>query len=238
MNKFTNNHPTFFAASELLANGKLFALQTAALMLLKVLVLIVVVFMIFACGGGSKPANTLDLGAATNQPGAGDGTDSSNNGNTTQELPLSDTVACDAPSASVQQSLLNAINLARASARQCGADHYNATHPLVLNAKLSQAANAHSTDMASANFFSHIGSDGLQVWDRATALGYVYQRIAENIAAGQTTTTEVHESWLNSTSHCINIMDPDVTELGAACIANPNSDNKTYWTTVFGRPLP
>ena len=89
--------------------------------------------------------------------------------------------------------------------------------------------------MATANFFSHQGSDGLQVWDRAEAEGYLYSTIAENIAGGQQTTEEAHLGWLDSPSHCVNLMDPDVVHLGAACSVNQDSELQRYWTTVFGR---
>jgi len=58
---------------------------------------------------------------------------------------------------------------------------------LIWNEALARAAQKHSTDMSINNFFSHSGSDGLQVWDRANAEGYEYRYIGENIAAGQVT---------------------------------------------------
>ncbi len=90
--------------------------------------------------------------------------------------------------------------------------------------------------MAEADFFSHNGSDGLQVWDRALARGYQYRTIAENIAAGHESAEEVHAGWLNSPSHCENLMNPDVTHFGAACTASENAELRRYWGTVFARP--
>ena len=142
---------------------------------------------------------------------------------------------CTVDETSLQQSLLALVNEARAQARQCGTTRYSAAAALTNHPTLQQAAKVHSRDMADNNFFNHQDADGLQVWDRATAAGYSYARIAENIAAGQNTTGQVHDGWLGSPGHCANIMDPDVTHFGAACVRSANSDNQSYWTTVFGR---
>ncbi|MFD5639623.1 CAP domain-containing protein, partial [Streptomyces sp. NPDC127077] len=45
--------------------------------------------------------------------------------------------------------------------------------PLALNAKLSQAAQAHSMDKASHNTMSHTGSDGSDPGQRITRAGYL-----------------------------------------------------------------
>lgn len=145
------------------------------------------------------------------------------------------TTVCDAQSQQLIESLLLLVNQARSMPQTCGNRAFAATTPLTLNTLLIDTAKAHSDDMATANFFSHQGSDGLQVWDRAEARGYFYGTISENIAGGQETSDEVHFGWLDSPSHCANLMDPDVSDFGAACSINLDTGLKRYWTTVFGR---
>jgi uncharacterized protein YkwD len=102
--------------------------------------------------------------------------------------------------------------------------------------QLQNAAQAHSSDMAKNNFFSHTGSDGLSVSDRVTASGYSWRSVGENIAAGQTTITRVMTGWLDSPGHCRNIMSSSFTEFGSALVTNTVSDYSLYWTQVFASP--
>ncbi|PIE35699.1 MAG: hypothetical protein CSA54_05240 [Gammaproteobacteria bacterium] len=100
--------------------------------------------------------------------------------------------------------------------------------------QLMQAAREHSLDMATHNFFNHIGSDGLSVADRATQSGYVWRTVGENIAAGQRSAKEAVDGWLASAGHCRNLMNPDFTEVAVDCVEDAGSDYGTYWTNVLG----
>jgi uncharacterized protein YkwD len=135
----------------------------------------------------------------------------------------------------MQSAMLAAINQSRASARQCGTERYPAAAAVVWDSRLANAALAHSSDMASNNFFSHTGSDGLSVSDRAEQAGFNWQAIGENIASGQQSVIEVHEDWLQSLGHCSNIMAAHYTVVGASCAQRSDSPYSTYWTVVFGR---
>jgi uncharacterized protein YkwD/stress response protein SCP2 len=104
---------------------------------------------------------------------------------------------------------------------------------LTFDARLAAAAQAHSEHMVAAGFFAHDSPDGRSVSDRVTAAGYRYARVAENIAAGQTSPAEVVAGWMDSPGHRKNILDPDVTQIGVGR-ANGGSYG-VYWTQVFGR---
>ncbi len=132
-------------------------------------------------------------------------------------------------------AMLDAINQSRANARQCGSSHWPAVAALVWDSRLTAAANAHSTDMANNNFFSHTGSDGLSAAERATQAGFAWRALGENIASGQQNVTQVHESWLQSPGHCNNIMAEQFNAVGASCVQQTVSPFATYWTVVFGR---
>ncbi|WP_411186233.1 CAP domain-containing protein [Pseudomonas sp.] len=134
------------------------------------------------------------------------------------------------------QKLLEQINQARGSARQCGSQTFAAAAPLTWNATLGSTAEAHSRAMANANFFDHLDRDGRTPGDRAELAGYSGQRIGENIAAGLDTSRKVVDGWLASPGHCANLMSPQFSELGAAYANDPKSDAGIYWTAMFGAP--
>ena len=134
------------------------------------------------------------------------------------------------------QKLLEQLNTARRTARQCGSQSFAAAAPLQWNATLGSTAEAHSRAMANGNFFDHQDPDGRTPGDRAELAGYSGQRIGENIAAGLDTPNKVVDGWLASPGHCANLMNPQFTELGAAYANDPKSDAGIYWTAMFGAP--
>jgi uncharacterized protein YkwD len=136
------------------------------------------------------------------------------------------------------RTILDASNAARAAGHACGDRFFPAAPPLAWNQSLGQAALAHSQDMAQKRYFSHQGTDGTVVGDRARQAGYQWRRIGENIAAGLATPQEAVAGWLDSPPHCANLMDPGFTEMGAAYAISPASKtSRTYWTQVFGTAL-
>ena len=136
----------------------------------------------------------------------------------------------------VGRDILKRVNEVRAKPRSCGKETFEAAASLSWKAELGKTALAHSKDMAEKDYFSHQGRDGSQVSDRASRAGYRWQRIGENIAAGQGSAAQVMAGWLASPGHCKNIMNPDFTEMGAAYATNPESTATSYWTQVFGTP--
>ncbi len=119
----------------------------------------------------------------------------------------------------------------------CGATFYPATTPVEQQAALQRAAQRHSADMADNLFFSHSGSDGSSPGTRVSDSGYTYRQVAENIAAGQPSIHEVQAGWLGSPGHCSAIMEPAFTDIGIACVSNPDSELVRYWSAVYGKPL-
>jgi uncharacterized protein YkwD/stress response protein SCP2 len=107
--------------------------------------------------------------------------------------------------------------------------------PLVPERRLAAAAQAHTDHMVAADFFAHDSPDGRTVADRVTAAGYRYSIVAENIAGGQRTPTEVVGGWMNSPGHRANILNPDVRQIGVGL--NHAGRLGTMWTQVFGTPL-
>lgn len=135
-----------------------------------------------------------------------------------------------------QAEMLELVNEARATARDCGSTRYPATHALQYQCDLDEAAEGHSMDMADNNFFNHTGSDGLGVGERVTDSGYEWSAVGENIAAGQTTVEQVVQGWLDSPGHCENIMSDLFEEFGTSRVDTDSADYDTYWTQVFATP--
>ena len=57
--------------------------------------------------------------------------------------------------------------------------------PLKLQPALTEAARAHSRDLAKWDRISHFGSDGSNPWDRVKRVGYNAKLAAENVGTGQ-----------------------------------------------------
>ncbi|MEM8513461.1 uncharacterized protein YkwD [Massilia sp. MP_M2] len=135
------------------------------------------------------------------------------------------------------RAILDAVNLARASARMCGDRAFAAAPPLQWNAVLGEAALAHSRDMATRRYFNHRATDGSGAAERATRAGYRWRRVGENIAFGQPSPQKAVDGWLDSPGHCANIMNKDFTEMGAAYgVTAERQAGIIYWTQVFGTP--
>ncbi len=127
----------------------------------------------------------------------------------------------------IQAQLLQLLNAER---QKIGAP------PLRISSQLAQAAQRHADDMAKNNFLSHEGSDGSTMESRIQETGYAFSAIAENVAGGQPTPESVIQTWLNSSGHRRNMLNPEYTEIGIGYATNSSSQYTHYWTQVFGTP--
>lgn len=145
-------------------------------------------------------------------------------------------ITCQLPN--FEAEMLAAVNAYRRAGASCGSrGNFPPATELVWNAALTQAGVKHSDDMVARNFFSHTGSDGSSVGDRATAAGYAWRSVGENIAAGQPSIAVVVDGWMKSEGHCANLMNAGFRDIGVACVAGSASNTyRTYWTQVLGTP--
>jgi uncharacterized protein YkwD len=118
-----------------------------------------------------------------------------------------------------EQAVLALVNDARA-AKGCKA--------LVIDDRITTAAQGHSTDMATQNYFSHTSKDGRTFDRRMREAGYPKPG-GENIAKGYGSPQAVMEGWMNSTGHRENIENCDFTTMGLGLDTRGN-----YWTQNFG----
>jgi len=110
--------------------------------------------------------------------------------------------------------------------------------PLQQNPALQQAAEAHSQDMVTNNYFSHTAPNGLGPAERILQTSYIPNPedgydIGENIAwavNNQATPQAIVTAWINSPDHLENILEPNYhdTAIGITPAAPP--------TLARGRP--
>lgn len=124
-------------------------------------------------------------------------------------------------------AVLNEVNALRSQGCRCGNTFMPAVNALVINEKLTVAADRHAYDMQQNDFFDHTGSDGSKSADRASDADYLWRTVGENIALHPGDLYDVVEGWKNSPGHCKNMMNPDFVDMGIAC-------RGTYWVQVFG----
>lgn len=96
--------------------------------------------------------------------------------------------------------------------------------------KLVRAAETHAKDMIRKRFFSHTGSDGSTIGNRARKQGFGSCVIAENIAKGHPTLDQVLAAWMKSKGHRRNILHPEVTEFA---LVRGSGD---IWVMMLGKP--
>lgn len=126
-----------------------------------------------------------------------------------------------------EQEFLRLINAYRAQ---------KGKRALTLNSQLTNASAAHSLDMGLHNYFSHINKQGKDPGNRASAAGYRWRVIGENIAAGtaQDAAAEALAMWKGSREHNANMLDGDFHDIGIGREQVAGSRYGWYWTTVFG----
>ena len=108
----------------------------------------------------------------------------------------------------------------------------NGRKPVVLDARLSQAAAVQSKAQAGRSRIGHDGSDGSKPMQRAARAGFHAKIASENVAAGQKSFSDAMRSWEGSSGHRENLLRPEVTAIGVAMAKN--EDGRTYWTLVLG----
>lgn len=120
---------------------------------------------------------------------------------------------------------------------------------LAPNALLENAAIGHSQWMLSADIFSHTGNGGSAPSDRATAVGYAWSNVGENLSwRGTTGTIDLnsiaathHEDLFHSAGHRQNMMNDVYQEVGiaqerGAFFLDGHNYDSSMLTELFGRP--
>lgn len=104
----------------------------------------------------------------------------------------------------------------------------NGLNPLISDWELSRVARYKSQDMKDNNYFSHTSPVYGSPFNMMKKFGISYKTAAENIAKGQKTPQAVVNSWMNSSGHRANILNPSYKKIGVGYVASGN-----YWTQMF-----
>lgn len=119
-------------------------------------------------------------------------------------------------------------------------NHLGAVAP---SPRLQAAAKSFADYLARSGSFAHT-ADGRQPAERATAAGYQYCIVAENLAMHQSNrgfetidlAQRAVEGWKNSPPHRANLLQPYVTETGIGIARSGDADPKFLTVQLFGRP--
>lgn len=96
------------------------------------------------------------------------------------------------------------------------------------NSSLTRAAQDKLDDMIKHDYFSHTSPNGVTPWYWIEKNGYDYKYAGENLAVNFSSAEDQHESWMASSTHRKNILNPTYKEIGVA-VAN-GEINGTYST--------
>jgi uncharacterized protein YkwD len=104
--------------------------------------------------------------------------------------------------------------------------------------ELVRAARRHTEEQRDRDRMSHDGADGSAPADRATAAGYRWSYVAENVASGYPTPDAVVDAWLDSRGHRAVMLAPEPIHAGIGYADRPDGGRYWYWTLVTGAPAP
>ena len=130
-----------------------------------------------------------------------------------------------------QNQMLSELNVIRVD---------NGLNKLKICKPLTKSAQNYAKYMAAKNFLAHEGPDGSTIGTRIQQAGYDWMnstqgsQIAENIAAGQNSVSEVMRGWRNSASHYKNMVNPVFTHVGFGMAVNERARSKKYWVQNLG----
>ncbi|MGC0335654.1 CAP domain-containing protein [Streptomyces sp. SLBN-8D4] len=123
-------------------------------------------------------------------------------------------------------TFLTLVNSARSTA---------GSSPVTLDPRLTEAARAHASAMASAGRLGVEGADGVSVFQRLTATGYAYLTVGEHLVSGPRNPSELVEYCLRTEQPRRTLHDPAFSHVGLAHADGRSGD--TYWTALWARPL-
>ncbi|MBN2119302.1 MAG: hypothetical protein JW730_22210 [Anaerolineales bacterium] len=125
------------------------------------------------------------------------------------------------------ETLIDLINKARADVGRAA---------LTVNEQLTEAARAHSLDMACNNSdrLIHSGSDGSWTGDRLSRAGYTNTYYLELLAIGLP--GDAMNQWRIEKDQWSTVLNSRVTEIGVGYVFSKFSAYGGYWTVVMGGP--
>jgi uncharacterized protein YkwD len=117
----------------------------------------------------------------------------------------------------------------------------NGVGPVRVDTRLTSAAQGMAADMAARRFFAHVTPDGLTLADRVAPTGYLPANdvwlLTENLAWGlgdMSSPLSIAFGWMNSPEHRLNLLDPEVQDVGIAVTPGPDDMGGMIYVADFG----
>ncbi|WP_022926754.1 CAP domain-containing protein [Patulibacter americanus] len=125
------------------------------------------------------------------------------------------------------------------AAVSCLTNEYRASLGLpgyAVDARVTQAAQAHADDMATRGYYAHSTPEGAAFTTWLDTAGVSWQAAGENIARQNTTARDVVQAWIASPAHEANLRAPNFTQAGYAIAFS--GQYAFVWVQEFVRPTP
>lgn len=111
--------------------------------------------------------------------------------------------------------------------------------PLNFNSQLAAAAAAKAQDMFAKGYWAHNSPDGAVPWDFIVSSGYRYTLAGENLAKNFSTSQNVVDAWMASSTHKDNIVKSGYRDVGFAIVNGVlNGEETTLVVQMFGAAQP
>jgi uncharacterized protein YkwD len=133
------------------------------------------------------------------------------------------------------QRAVEQLNALRGQPAPC-AKAGSAMQRLSWESRLATSAAEQARDLAVQDRLSHTDSRNRGLGLRLRSVGYAAAGAGENLAAGQSDIADTLQAWLASPSHCANLMQPEYSDVGLACVQRRGSRYERFWVAHFGAP--
>lgn len=141
-------------------------------------------------------------------------------------------VDCGPASPAWRDEVQSRINALRSQGEACGGSGQSeTTASLVWSSTLERMAQEQVAWVAQRGDLDHAGPDGEPLGARARAVGYRFNVVAENLAAGTLSLEDTLVQWRRSDAHCRNLFDAQITEMALACQSGPGGP---WWVMALG----
>lgn len=158
----------------------------------------------------------------TERPDSGPKTTTASNPTTAASKPASKSHATTSQLNPLESEVIELVNAERKK---------RGLKPLIASIQVSNVARKKSEDMKVNNYFDHHSPTYGSPFDMLKQFGVSYMAAGENIAAGQRTSQQVMDAWMNSDGHRANILNPSYTHIGVGYVKGGSYG--TYWTQMF-----
>lgn len=109
---------------------------------------------------------------------------------------------------------------------------------LVVNPKLTAAAEAKADDMLGQQYFAHMSPQGKKFWQWIKDQNYKFSTAGENLALDFSDADIAHQALMDSPGHRANILNPKYTQVGFAVQSGDYEGRKTtVLVELFAKPV-